>query len=592
MDPFSAAQRVDDAQARRQGIGFVDGTSPGYVALLGDDAARAPGLVTSLAERQMVVFVAEDALVEPLRQAGIPLGWDTRVVPLDMIRALGFVLRIAQVFGGAADSPAVLQYARERLRGFTVLLGEPSSERLTLAQSALPLGCPLLSTADLPPSVEGWSMDGLEGRAAIGGVEASEIVQTGIEERGLRVHVALPELPVEYGSDFAGEVVRDAGADLYGVELTMVGEEVVDGRVRLIGPDLEAGLTYRHPYGLLVEVSGHAMQPDFESVLERQIETLLNDLHGVMHRGQRANAHLRISREAVERGFRLRHLGQLLHARFHNEFGSVVSRVQITVLTDPAEVEKLAARAQAVYERRDRRLAGLTDETVDTFYTCTLCQSIAAGHLCVISPEHPGVCGAQDWMDTRAAVSLRPVGPNRAVEKQGLLDARLGQWESINRVVQQESGGTRNAYSLYSLLDEPGSSCGDFECITAMLPSTGGVMVVDNTFAETTPSGMDWSMLYETVGGGLPAPGFLGHSKRLLHSGKFISAEGGWRRIVWMNHSLREEMRPELERLAAAEGLEGFVDKIATEQEALSEDAVLSYMEAAGHPALGMDPMM
>jgi acetyl-CoA synthase len=343
---------------------------------------------------------------------------------------------------------------------------------------------------------------------------------------------------------------------------------------------------------LLVEVSGLEMQPDFESVLERQIETLLNDLHGVMHRGQRANAHLRISREAIERGLRLRHLGEILHSRFHNEFGNILSRVQVTFFTDPAQVEQLTAQAQAVYVRRDSRLAGLTDETVDTFYTCTLCQTIAAGHLCVISPEHPGVCGAQDWMDTRAAVGIRPVGPNRAVEKNGLLDARLGQWESVNQVVQQESGGVRNSYSLYSMLEDPGSACGDFECITAMLPLTNGVMLIDHTYTEVTPSGMDWDMLYETVGGGTPVPGFLGHSKRVVRSSKFISAEGGWRRIVWMNHSLREEMRPVLEALAAAEGLESFVDQIATEQDALSQEEVLAHLEVVGHPALGMGAMI
>ncbi|RLC90529.1 MAG: CO dehydrogenase/CO-methylating acetyl-CoA synthase complex subunit beta [Chloroflexi bacterium] len=586
-DVLSAAATADDAQVRRQGIGFIDGSIPGYALLLGGDAAQAPPLVGSLTGQQIAVFVTEDALVTALREAGVPLGWESRVVPLDVTSALGFITRVAQIFGNAETQEAVLDYARKRLRGFTVLLGQPTPDRLAEAREALSFGCPLLSSAEMG-QVADW--DGV----AIGGLAVGEIVQAGIEERGLRVHVPLPQLPVEYSADFAGEVVRDdaVGAALYGVELTITGDDVVDGRVTVVGPDLDAGLSDDHPYAMLVEIGGRAMQPDFESVLERQIETLLNDVHGVMHRGQRANTRLRVSRKAIEKGLRLRHLGEVLHARLHNEFGNILSRVQVTIFTDPAQVDEVTARAQAVYERRDARLSGLTDEAVDTFYTCTLCQTIAAGHLCVISPQHPGVCGAQDWMDTRAAVSIRPVGPNRAVEKEGLIDARLGQWESVNRVVQQESGGALTAYSLYSMMEDPGPACGDFECITAMLPLTNGVMVMDHTCTGVTPSGMDWDMLYEMVGSGVPVPGFIGHSKRALGSARFISAEGGWRRIVWMNHSLREELRPALESLATAEGVEGFVDMIATERDGMSEEEVLAHMEAAGHPALAMEPMM
>jgi len=73
---------------------------------------------------------------------------------------------------------------------------------------------------------------------------------------------------------------------------------------------------------------------------------------------------------------------------------------------------------------------------------------------------------------------------------------------------------------------------------------------------------------------------------------KFISAEGGWRWIVWMNHSLREELRPALEALAAKAGIHGFVDMIASEQNAVGEEEILFYLETAGHPTLVMDPMM
>ncbi len=586
-DILSAADSVDDAEVRRQGIGFIDSSIPGYALLLGDDAANAPAVVESLTRKNIVVFVTADALAESLREAGVSLGWKSRVVPLDVTSALGFITRVAQIFGNADTPEAALDYARERLRGFSLLLGQPTAERLKTARDVAQFGCPLLSSAELEPGAD-WEA------AVIGGLALDDLVQAGIEERGLRVYVPLPELPVKYSEDFAGEIVRDdkAGAALYGAELVVTGQNLVDGRVIIAGPDLDASLTGDHPYGLLVEVSGRAMQPDFENVLEREIETLLNEVNGLMHRGQRANSSLRVSQKAIDAGLRLRHLGEILHARYHNEFGNILSRVQVTIITDPEQAHTLAERAQAVYDRRDARLSGMTDDEVDTFYTCTLCQTIASSHICIISPEHVGVCGAMDWMDAQAAVSIRPVGPNQAVKKEGLLDARLGQWESVNLVAQKETGGALESYSLYSMMEAPGPACGDFDCITAMLPLSNGVMVMSSAYEGRTPSGMDWAMLYEMVGAGMSIPGFIGHSKRALGSRKFIAGDGGWRRIVWMDHALREELRPVLEALADEAGITGFVDMIATEQEATSEDEVLAHIGAAGHPALAMEPMI
>ena len=125
-----------------------------------------------------------------------------------------------------------------------------------------------------------------------------------------------------------------------------------------------------------------------------------------------------------------------------------------------------------------------------------------------------------------------------------------------------------------------------------MLPLSNGVMEVGHDYDGMTPSGMDWAMLYEMVGAGLPVPGFLGHSKRALQREKFISAEGDWRRIVWMNHALGEELLPILEVLAASAGISSFVEMIATEENAQTEDEILAHMEVVGHPALVMEPMI
>ena len=593
IDIFSAADSADSAKARHQGLSFIDGSIPGYVLLIGSDTTQALPILKSLTQRKIVVFAIEDTLQNSLREASVSPGWDAGIVPMNMTTALGCISRVAQIFGNVDEPDDVLSYARERLFGFTLLLGEATPERLGLAETALSFGCPLLSSVQLPQSVENWKISA-DYRAAIGNVELHDIVQIGIEERGLKIQVPLPELPVAYSSDFSGQTVPDdsCGACFTGVELVAIGENIKDGHVTLNGPDLDTAAKGNPPYAMLIEVSGREMQSDFEPVLERQIETIFNDADGIMHRGQRSMVTLRIAQKAIDKGLKLHHLGEVLHARLHNDFGNILSRVQISISTEPAEIQSIQEKAQAIYDKRDKRLGSLKDEDVDTFYTCNLCQTIAAGHLCIISPEHPGACGAVDWMDARAAVSIQPVGSNKAVKKEGLLDAQIGQWESVNQIARQESGGAISAYSLYSLLQDPGSACGDFECITAMLPLSNGVMVIEHTYEGMTPSGMDWAMLYEMVGAGVPTPGFLGHSKRALGTHKFISAEGGWRRIVWMNYALREELRSELEALAAEAGVPGFVDMIATEQNAVSEEEILLYLEAAVHPVLMMEPMM
>ena len=111
--------------------------------------------------------------------------------------------------------------------------------------------------------------------------------------------------------------------------------EVEDGKIEVIGPDLkdiEPGT--RMPLGILVEVAGRKMQSDFEPILERQIHHLINYAQGLMHIGQRDIAWVRIGKGAVEKGFSLSHIGSILHAKYHQDFGSVLDKVQVKIFTD------------------------------------------------------------------------------------------------------------------------------------------------------------------------------------------------------------------------------------------------------------------
>ena len=98
--------------------------------------------------------------------------------------------------------------------------------------------------------------------------------------------------------------------------------------------------------GIVVQVAGRQMQPDFEPVLERQIHYFVNGASGIQHIGQRDIAWIRISNAAVDKGFNLEHFGKILHARFNTDFGAIVDKVQVTIYTDPEKVQEWLVKAR------------------------------------------------------------------------------------------------------------------------------------------------------------------------------------------------------------------------------------------------------
>jgi acetyl-CoA synthase len=116
-------------------------------------------------------------------------------------------------------------------------------------------------------------------------------------------------------------------------------------------------------------------------------------------------------------------------------------------------------------------------------------------------------------------------------------------------------------------------------------------MVVYRDYTEMTPSGMKFSTMAGTVGGGVQTPGFIGHSKQYIGSNKFIRAEGGAKRIVWMNKALKQELEPIIQEIGKQEGLDGFFDMIADETVAFTEEEVLAYITKKNHPALSLPPL-
>jgi acetyl-CoA synthase len=600
---------ADDVIMRERGVEFVDGTAPGFAAITGaaPDVETAVNIAQELKQKMLYVFIAGKdqgvSFAEQLVEGGVELGWNTRLVPFSPsiyghIFSLGFATRAALAFGGveAGDYRRVLRYNKDRIFAFVMAFGEVTDKKYATAAGAISYGFPAI--ADTPiPEILPTGVCTYE--HVVSEVPHDEMVARAIEVRGLKVVVSEVPVPVAYSPAFEGERIRKgeywvelAGPKSAGCEFTEIAEDVEDGKVEVVGPEIdEVEEESTIPFAIHVEVSGRKMQKDFEPILERQGHTFYNEAEGVLHMGQRDTIWMRISKRAKDAGFTFEHLGKIIHARYHADFGEVVDKVQVTIYTKQEDVENLLERARQAYHERDERLGSLTDESVDTFYSCILCQSFAPTHVCVITPERPGLCGSYNWLDGKAAYEMNPTGGNQPVPKGETIDDARGQWTGVNEYVKENSQGQVEAFNTYSMMENPMTSCGCFEVISCVLPMCNGIMTVNREFKGETPSGMKFSTLAGSVGGGVQTPGFLGHSRFYMGSPKFIAADGGIKRLVWMPKELKEEMRDILEKAGEREGVPDLIDKIATEEDAVEEEEVLEYLTRVGHPALEMDPL-
>ena len=603
---------ADDVVFRKRGVEFVDGSAPGFAAIVGaaPDPETAKMIVEEYQKRNLYIFLAAShngtSVAQQLVEADVQVGWNTRIVPFgpyisSAIFALGFANRAAMAFGGIepGDYRRMLLYNKARIFAFVNALGDVGTEWGAAAAGCVNWGFPTLADTDIPEILPTGICTY---EHVVANVPHDEIVQRSVEVRGLKVQVSTIDIPCAFGPAYEGERVR--GADLYCqmgggktqcTELVKMAEmnEIEDGKVNVIGKDigdLKEGDTL--PLGIFVQVAGREMQSDFEPILERQIHHLVNYIQGIMHIGQRDISWVRVGKPAVEKGFTIKDIGVVLHAKFHQDFSNILDKVEVTLYTDKADVDKLTETARAEYKMRDERVDQMTDEGEEIFYSCTLCQSFAPNHVCTVSPERTGLCGAYNWMDCKASYEINPTGPNQPIEKGECLDPVLGQWKGVNDFVSKASRGAVDHYNFYSIVHDPMTTCGCCECIAALLPSCNGVMTVNREYTGETPCGMKFTTLAGVMGGGASSPGFVGHSKYNITQRKFILGDGGLLRMVWMPKILKEEIKDRIDARGEEMGVPDLYDKIADETVGTTEEEILSFLQEKGHPALSMDPLI
>ena len=605
-EPYSEPYygHLPDSIIRELGVPLVTGDIPGVAVIIGSAPTAQEGvdLVKSY-QAQGILVTLVGGIIDQAQELGLKMGYNVRIVPLgkditSVIHVVSVALRAALIFGNVTpgDAAALIKYTSERVPAFVNAFKPIDDVILAAGAGAIKLGFPVISNED-------ENITEVPG-ALIACPNVADFNKVSLEARNIKIKITNIDIPVAFASAFEGEIIRrkDMQVEFDGSRVdcaelvqTRSMDEVEDHKITVVGPDVdEMELGSKNPIAYVVEVAGKRMQPDFEPVIERKFHNYINCIEGVYHTGQRDMQRIRIGKEAYNAGFRIRHIGEVLYTQVKNEFEAVVDKCQVTVYTDPAECTRIRHEvAIPVFDKRDARLENLTDETVDVYYSCILCQAFSPSHVCVVAPERLGLCGAVSWLDAKATNELDPNGPCQIITKERPIDENLGSYEDVDEAVQKFSQGALEHVTLYSIMQDPMTSCGCFECICGIEPFSNGVVIANREYAGMTPLGMTFSEMASMTGGGVQTPGFMGHGKHFISSKKFMKAEGGIERIVWMPKELKETVAERLNKTAKElYGIDNFTDMIGDETNTTDPEELVAFLTEHNHPALSMDPMM
>ena len=592
---------VPDPIIRSLGVPLVTGDIPGVAVVLGkaDNAADVVNVVKDYQSKGIMTFLVGD-VIEQCAEGGVKMGLELRVIPLghdvtSVIHVVTVAIRAALIFGNVqpGNLAGLLDYTKNRVPAFVNTFGAIDAVVVSAGAGAIALGFPVVVDIDLGENQVPGALESV--------CDHAETVKKSLELRNIKIKIKELPIPVAFAAAFEGEIIRKA--DMHNefwssknptAELVVMREmnEIEDHKITIVGPDLADAKELA--LGTFVEVAGKKMQVDFESVIERKFHAWFNYMEGVMHTGQRNQVRVRVSNAAYDAGLSVKHFAEVLYVMIMDEFDAVVDKCQITIYTD---AEKAAAfrdeLAMPRYAQRDERLDSMTDESVDRYYTCILCQSFAPAHCCVVTPERLGLCGAVSWLDAKATNELDPNGPCQPIFKEGCTDERTGRFASVDKAIFDSTHGAVETVTLYSILEDPMTSCGCFECICGIEPMSNGFIVVNREFKGMTPAGMTFGELASCTGGGVQTPGYMGHGRHFISSKKFVAAEGGIERIVWMPKELKDDVAERLNKTAQElYGIENFIDYVADETITTDCEELLNWLTEKGHPVLGLEPLM
>ncbi|MDP8260539.1 MAG: hypothetical protein P9L96_06075 [Candidatus Gygaella obscura] len=563
-----------DTHIRKLGIALLDKSISGFIVFVGsvNKSSSRDVFLTDAAKRKLIVFD-------------------------DAYKTVQCLIRLSFMFGcqNKKDWKSVCDYCRSSLPAVTVLLDNFKEIDLAQACGALNLSVPIITNKRSLKVRYSKIKNGYD--AFINIKESAVIIDKVVEARNIKFVPDLSRFPVGFGTKFEGQIIKDKDSFIdfslgSACELLVNRNpsQIRDGQIEIIGSDLDSLKAdgYNKRLFILVEMVTKSASNEFNAVLERQIHRFINYIDGVTHSGQSDFLNISVSRSSFRKGLRLNDIAFFIYAMMHREYSKIINKIQIKIITDRKRFEKELRKSRDIHRTRLVKVINETDESVKEFYSCSICRSFALNHICIISPEHPGLCGSYSFLDAKIAFEIEPSGANYPIKKGKVIDRRLGQWQGVNRYIKKVTKNAVKKVNLYSLIEYPHTCSLCFECIVVILPELNGVMVVSRDYTGKNPLGLDFSKLAHLLGFGVQSPGMLGSSRVFLLSKKFMPQEGGVKRIIWMPSSLKYFLTKYNKASQKKSNLKKIFSKIADEHDCTCLEDLAEFLKKRKHSCLNM----
>lgn len=360
--------------------------------------------------------------------------------------------------------------------------------------------------------------------------------------------------------------------------------KISDGRTTVNCPEIKDLSSNEYPLYIRINVSGNKLNQYFEPFLKRQIKYFINGIKGVVFSQDKEYFTMKINKDTLETGITFDQVGFIINSMLKNAYKGIIEKTEIIFSSEISSIEKAAQQKYII--DKNNVISEITDESVDIFYSCNICQCYVPDHICIIKPEKTGLCGVYTWNDARLLSKIDCYGSFKPVEKGRAINNFSGEWEGVNAELQKQTYGHIEKFRSYGILEFPETSCRCAECIISVIPEANGFIIVNREYEGLTPNGFSFSSLLDIAGRGKQTPGFMGISKDYIFSRKFNRAEGGLSRIVWMPSSLKATLTDKLNKRLREEGLLNLF--IPDENIAPSIEALAETLEKIKHPVISM----
>lgn len=574
---ISDGYMISDSWIEEHGADLVDNTVPGIALFIGEPDEMSLDEIDYCENKGMTII---------LSGGYADLETESDVLRLHGMSVLGvnsLLSRIALIYGKIepGSRTSLAKYLRKRPRLITMHTGRLTVFDVVTIFSAAAVGSFTVSDSVFPtiPRISDRFSENMSARA--------------MAERGITFD---KNRRVRSGSTFENRRIRKAdtyfefgGTDTTAsYEIVLSSDDVEDGSVFIDGEEMHKLKRGEYPLSIEVVVSDN-VDPGMEQAIERRIHFALSRTEGVWHSGQRNNAWIRISVDAVEKGIRFKDLGENIISDIRENFGNVAKGVEVRFSITPSFVSSGLEKARANYRKRDSLLKDITDDEVEVFFTCTMCQTYAPGHICIITPERPSVCGSVTWADAKVGSEIDPYGHQRPFFKGELIDEAKGIWKGVDDMVRKASMGSISGVYIHSVVDSPMTACSCMEVVAAISDDRRSILLVDRSDNGENPSGMSFSELSSLVGRGAQIPGYMGIGRHYILSPGFLKGDGGLRRVSWISSRLKSILGESLRNACEETGVKDLFDKIGDENCVSDAASLEHWMLEKDHPALHLE---